>query len=100
MSISWCYVLLILEWLTLGAELGTLFVFFVRYRFSFAQYLSRFEQLVFDTSVLHLDDASAGGGHITKIAPREARALSLTKVTTPHITETLYAVLLAQHLRF
>ena len=60
MSISWCYVLLILEWLTLGAELGTLFVFFVRYRFSFAQYLSRFEQLVFDTSVLHLDDASAG----------------------------------------
>ena len=52
--------MLILEWLTLGAELGTLFVFFVRYRFSFAQNLSRFEKLVFDTSILHLDDASAG----------------------------------------
>ena len=60
MSISWCYVLLILEWLTLVAELGTFFVFFERYRFSFTQNLSRFKKLVFNTSVLHLDDASAG----------------------------------------
>ena len=60
MSISWCYVLLILEWLTLVAELGTFLVFFVRYCFSFAQNLSRFEKLVFNTGVLHLNDASAG----------------------------------------
>lgn len=98
MIIGWCHILLVLEWLSQVAQHGVLLFHLVRHGFSFAQDLGRLEQLVLDAGVLHLNDASAGRGHIPEVAPGEAGALSLTEVATSHITETLHAILIAQHL--